>query len=193
MSVYSWTDRQTSPCLNLHLKSACYSIMIMRMGFSLWSECCHSKEPIRARQPPMVPFHLWRAQQQVNAAHTKETGARMLIIKEARFPFLTLSSLMIAISSLIILFSVDSARLSSTARWYTVQPMNTRFQTNCIIAFGQWRLHHKAWPCTVIADDNASSQQSTLAGVWYVFYDSGCGLMSVNTMALLFPAMSHFR
>lgn len=146
------------------------------------------------------------AQQQVNAAHTEETRASVLIIKEALPPLsITLSSLMIAISGLIILFSVDSVRLSSTACWYSAQHINAHFQASRIIALGQWRLRRRARPFTVIASVNASTQRSTVhvgRGVMcrrktpvVVVSVAWCPppYVSVNTMAWLFSATPHFR
>lgn len=74
-----------------------------------------------------------------------------------------------SISEFIILFSVDSARLSSAARWYSGHHINACFPANCIIALRQWQLHQKIQPCTEIAGDNASTQQATFRKHCFLF------------------------
>lgn len=130
-------------------------------GFSLWSEQCHFTEDIRAWKPPMVSFCLWMAKQQVNAAHMEKAAARVLIIKEALWLSSCIVPLVMAISEFIILFNIDSARLSSAARWYSGHHIKACFPANCTIALRQWQLHQKTQPCTEIAGDNAFTQQAT--------------------------------
>lgn len=79
---------------------------------------------------------------------------------------------MMAISELIILFSVDAERLSSAARWYGGHHIKVCLPANCITALRQ--LHQKTQPCIEIAGDNAFTQRAAL---W-----KGC-LLSLTTIA----------